>query len=59
MTRGLENITWGEAEKAKFMESSERDGSGWTWPQSNITVTTEIKEVIQSQKIVGQGAMAC
>lgn len=30
MICGLENITREEAEKAKFIESSERDGSGGT-----------------------------
>lgn len=30
MIGGLENITCEEAERAKFIESSERDGSGGT-----------------------------
>lgn len=62
MIRELENITCEEAEKAKFIESSERDSSGGTGSQSINTfkVTKEMKgeNYSQSQKFVGQGAMA-
>lgn len=62
MICGLENITREEAEKAKFIESSERDGSGGTWSQSINTFKVKIEmkggNYSQSQKIVGQGAMA-
>lgn len=62
MIRGLENITCEEAERAQFIEPSQRDGSGGTRSQSintfKVTTETEGGNYSRAQKIVGWGAMA-